>query len=87
LKSFCSAICRPTSVKEAAKKITVITGKAGKIIGTFRPAESAKPEVGNGGPVAGPDQAVHVINLREPNCRCRPALSSSTRMVEARACD
>ena len=44
-------------------KITVITGKAGKIIGTFRPAESAKPEVGTGGPVAGPSQAVHVIDL------------------------
>jgi hypothetical protein len=44
-------------------KITVITGKAGKIIGTFRPAESAKPEVGTGGPIAGPGQAVHVIDL------------------------
>jgi len=44
-------------------KITVITGKAGKIIGTFRPAESAKPEVGSGGPIAGPGQAVHVIDL------------------------
>ena len=44
-------------------KITVITGKAGKIIGTFRPAPSAKPEVGTGGPIAGPGQAVHVIDL------------------------
>ena len=44
-------------------KITVITGKAGKIIGTYRPAPSTKPEVGAGGPVAGPSQAVHVIDL------------------------
>jgi hypothetical protein len=44
-------------------KLTVITGKAGKIIGTFRAAESAKPEVGTGGPIAGPSQAVHVIDL------------------------
>ncbi len=44
-------------------KITVITGKAGKIIGTYRPAPSAKPEVGTGGPIAGPGQAVHVIDL------------------------
>jgi hypothetical protein len=44
-------------------KITVITGKAGKIIGTFRPAPSAKPEVGTGGPIAGLGQSVHVIDL------------------------
>ena len=44
-------------------KITVITGKAGKIVGTYRPAPSAKPEVGTGGPIAGPGQAVHVIDL------------------------
>jgi hypothetical protein len=44
-------------------KITVITGKAGKIIGTYRPAPSAKPEVGTGGPIAGPGQALHMIDL------------------------
>ena len=44
-------------------KITVITGKAGKIIGTYRPAPSAKPEVGTGGPIAGPGQSVQVIDL------------------------
>ena len=46
-------------------KITVITGKAGKIIGTYRPAPSAKPEVGTGGPIAGPGQSVHAIDLPE----------------------
>jgi len=44
-------------------KITVITGRAGKIVGTYRPAPSAKPEVGTGGALAGPGQAVHVIDL------------------------
>ena len=44
-------------------KITVVTGKAGKIVGTHRPAPGAKPEVGTGGPIAGPGQAVHVIDL------------------------
>jgi hypothetical protein len=44
-------------------KLTVITGKAGKIIGTYRPAIGAKPEVGSGGPLAGPSQKVHVIDL------------------------
>jgi hypothetical protein len=44
-------------------KLTVITGKAGKIIGTYRPAAGAKPEVGNGGPIAGPSQAVRTIDL------------------------
>jgi hypothetical protein len=44
-------------------KITVITGKAGKIVGTYRPAPSARPEVGTGGPIAGPGQSVHAIDL------------------------
>jgi len=44
-------------------KITVITGRTGKIVGTYRPAPSANPEVGTGGPLAGPGQAVHVIDL------------------------
>ena len=47
-------------------KLTVITGKAGKIIGTYRPAAGAKPEVGNGGPIAGPSQAVRTIDLPNP---------------------
>lgn len=44
-------------------KLTVITGKAGKIIGTYRPAATSKPEVGTGGPIAGPSQAVRTIDL------------------------
>jgi hypothetical protein len=44
-------------------KLTVVTGKAGKIIGTYRPAEHAKPEVGSGGPIAGPGQKLSVIDM------------------------
>jgi hypothetical protein len=44
-------------------KLTVITGKAGKIIGTYRPATGGKPEAGSGGPIAGPNQAEQVIDL------------------------
>jgi hypothetical protein len=44
-------------------KLTVITGKGGKIIGTARHVERSKPEMGDGGPIAGPGQSVHVIDL------------------------
>jgi hypothetical protein len=44
-------------------KITVVTGKAGKILGTAHHGQAAKPEAGDGGPIAGPGQSVHVIDL------------------------
>jgi hypothetical protein len=44
-------------------KISVITDKNGKIIGTAHHGVKGKPEAGNGGPVAGPGQKVHVIDL------------------------
>ena len=44
-------------------KITVITDKKGKIIGTAHHGVRGKPETGQGGPVAGPGQKVHVIEL------------------------
>jgi hypothetical protein len=44
-------------------KISVITGKDGKIIGTANHGVKGKPEAGHGGPVAGPGQKVHVIDL------------------------
>src|SRR5262245_20915798 len=63
--------------QEAAMKITVVTGKGGKIIGTALHAPSGDPAIGQGspvagqgspvagqgGPVAGPGQSVHVIDL------------------------
>jgi len=44
-------------------QITVVTGKAGKILGTAHHGQAAKPEAGDGGPIAGPGQSVHVIDL------------------------
>ena len=44
-------------------KITVVTGKGGKIVGTAHHGQATKPEAGDGGPIAGPDQHVHVIDL------------------------
>jgi len=44
-------------------KITVITSQDGKIVGTARRGTATKPEAGDGGPVAGPGQSVHVIDL------------------------
>jgi hypothetical protein len=44
-------------------KITVITGKDGKIIGTAHFGVEGKPEAGNGGPVAGPNQSIQVIDM------------------------
>jgi hypothetical protein len=49
--------------KEATMKISVITDKNGKIIGTAHHGVKGKPEAGHGGPVAGPGQRVHVIDL------------------------
>ena len=44
-------------------KMTVITDKDGKIVGTAREGDPNKPEAGIGGPLAGPDQSIHVIDL------------------------
>jgi hypothetical protein len=44
-------------------KLSVITGKGGKIIGTAHHGVKSKPEAGDGGPVAGPGQTVHVVDL------------------------
>ncbi|MBV8508825.1 MAG: hypothetical protein JO289_01545 [Xanthobacteraceae bacterium] len=44
-------------------KITVITGQGGKIVGTAHHGSANKPEAGEGGPIAGPGQSVHVIDL------------------------
>jgi len=44
-------------------KMTVITGKDGTIVGTAREGDANKPEAGVGGPLAGPDQSIHVIDL------------------------
>jgi hypothetical protein len=44
-------------------KLSVITGKDGKIIGTALHGVNSKPEAGDGGPVAGPGQTVHVVDL------------------------
>ena len=44
-------------------KITVITGRGGKIVGTARHIERGEPAAGIGGPIAGPGQSIHVIDL------------------------
>ena len=45
-------------------KVLVITGKGEKIIGTAHQVEHVKnPEAGIGGPMAGPRQTAHVIDL------------------------
>ena len=44
-------------------KMTVITDKDGTIVGTAREGDPNKPEAGAGGPLAGPDQSIHVIDL------------------------
>jgi len=44
-------------------RLTVITGKGGKIVGTALVAEKGAPEAGVGGPVAGPGQKVQLIDL------------------------
>ena len=45
-------------------KMTVITGRGGKIIGTARQtADEGRTPAGSGGPVAGPGQSIHVIDL------------------------
>jgi hypothetical protein len=44
-------------------KITVLTDHDGKIVGTAHHGQGSKPDAGNGGPVAGPRQSAHVIDL------------------------
>ena len=44
-------------------KLTVITAKGGKIVGTAREAEKGKPEAGVGGPIAVAGQKVQVIDV------------------------
>jgi hypothetical protein len=44
-------------------KITVITDKAGKVVGTAHHGIKGSRGAGDGGPVAGPQQNVHVIDL------------------------
>jgi hypothetical protein len=51
--------------KEAAMKMTVITDKAGKIVGAAYHGVGGQPGAGAGGPVAGPEQTVHVIEVPE----------------------
>jgi hypothetical protein len=44
-------------------KITVITDKTGKVVGTAHYGIKSSPGSGDGGPVAGPHQRVRVIDL------------------------
>jgi hypothetical protein len=45
-------------------KMTVITGRGGKIIGTARQTDDeGHTPAGSGGPIAGPGQSTHVIDL------------------------
>jgi hypothetical protein len=51
--------------REAAMKMTVITDKAGNIVGAAHHDVQGQPGAGAGGPVAGPEQALHVIEVPE----------------------
>ena len=44
-------------------KLTVITNRSGRIVGTARHGDGGYPVAGRGGPIAGPGQAAHVIDL------------------------
>ena len=44
-------------------KVTLVIGQGGKIVGTANHVRSSKPVMGDGGPVAGPGQSVHVIDV------------------------
>jgi hypothetical protein len=44
-------------------KVTVITDQNGKVVGTARHIATGNPAAGAGGPVAGPGESVHVIDL------------------------
>jgi hypothetical protein len=46
-----------------ARKITVITDDRSNIVGTAGKRASTKPEAGTGGPIAGPGQSIHEIEL------------------------
>jgi hypothetical protein len=44
-------------------KLDVIVGRDGKIIGTAHHGINDRPQAGYGGPVAGPNQTAHVIEI------------------------
>jgi hypothetical protein len=44
-------------------KVTLVIGQGGKIVGTANHVQSSNPAMGDGGPVAGPGQSVHVIDV------------------------
>jgi hypothetical protein len=44
-------------------KMTVIRDKAGKVVGAARHGIEGRSGAGDGGPVAGPEQTVHVIEV------------------------
>ncbi len=44
-------------------KMTVITDERGNIVGTAGQGKKSNPEAGTGGPVAGPGQLLHEIEV------------------------
>jgi hypothetical protein len=44
-------------------KMTVITDEQGNIVGTAGQGKTSKPEAGTGGPVTGPGQLLHEIEV------------------------
>ena len=44
-------------------KLDVIVGRDGKIIGTAQHGIHDRPHAGYGGPVAGPNQTAHVVDI------------------------
>ena len=63
-------------------KVTLVIGQGGKIVGTANHVQSSNPAMGDGGPVAGPGQSVHVIDMpRELESVKDARISSKTSAV------
>jgi hypothetical protein len=46
-------------------RMTVITNQAGEIVGTARQSVEGAPGSGSGGPVAGPEDTIHDVEVPE----------------------
>ena len=61
-------------------KLAVITDKSGKIVGTAHHGTTGKPGSGSGGPIAGPDQTVHVVDVPDDLGRIEDAAELHRRL-------
>ena len=63
-------------------KITVITDEHGTIVGTAGKPTSEKPEAGTGGPVAGPGQSIHEVDVPKEVHATEDAAERHRRLAE-----